>query len=1048
LRDFASVAGKVGTELGTASQDLATTVLFLRLVVGLRAEAFDVRAYRASCHVAQAKSHAFSRVNGREAPNAIGNQDMAKHIGYVNQVHRPVLDSPQRGSQMLRMHVAFLALSLLLGLTISAQVAAINGQIEGVITDSSGSAITKAEVHVESRATGYSKSEETNDAGLFRFPLLPLGTYQLSVTAPGFSTEQRRELIVNAGSIVTVNVALTVGTVRSAVTVVEGSPVVDPSQTALGTTVSSNQVSNLPLVSRNPYNFILIQPNVAGRPNTEFGVPRKINANGFAGRINYQVDGGNNTESDRAGIRLIPFSDTFVQEIESVNNGFAPEFGNTVGTVFNTITKSGSNDLHGEGAYLFRRTDLSARPALLAPNLPSPQTNVDTLFGNLGGRIIKNKLFYFAGVEHVKRDLPTIVTVSPSNISQLSLPASYAGAIPFSQDVLFFQGKLDYQINDANRLSVRANGHRNDSPYNNGGGLVLVSQTYNFVDRSNAGSMQLVSSITSQALNEVRVQVPYRLQRQNPFTATGTGPSITISGVAQFGGSPNLDFLYKEVTPEISDNFSYLLGSHSLKVGFAYRGVLDREAQSPSAIYTFPTIASYLAAASGVDAFSYSTFNQSLGQPSLTYNSAFYTGYAQDDWKIRPNITLLYGVRYDLYDVPSGKKSAAYELSRNFHVDENNIAPRIGLAIGIGRDQRTVLRASGGLFYDPPQTDIYRRALLQDGQVPPVTIGTGPKTVYAPAFPTVFNSLPSGFNVPTLDVISVAPDFATLYSANANLSLSRQLARDIAITATYLHTKGNRLPVYSNINLLPSGVFLADGRPIYSTNHIDQRFNNILPTRSIGQSSYNALNVTVNRRFSAGLESFASYTWSHAIDDAPEQNNIDSASQVPEDPSDLRRDRGNSLTDRRQTFTVSEVWEPSFSVQSGFWRYLVNNNRLSSLFTAYAGDIFNVGSRATLNGDPSIAASLQRPLFIGRNTYLGPPTYQFDFRYSRIFPVGERLKPEFLAEFTNIFNHTNVTGVNTTATTNGLGVTTIAPSYAWTSALDQRLVQFGVRAQF
>ena len=223
-------------------------------------------------------------------------------------------------------------------------------------------------------------------------------------------------------------------------------PVIDPARTDVGGMLGSTQVSNLPLVSRNPYNFILLQPNVAGRPNTEFGVPRKINANGFNGRINYEIDGSNNTESDRAGIRLLPFSDTFIQEVQMVNNGFAPEFGNTVGTIFNTITKSGTNELHGEGAYLFRRTDFSARPALLAQGRPTPETNVDTFFGNAGGRIIRDKLFYFAGVEHVKRDLPTIVSVAPSVISALSLPANYANAIPFSQDVFFFwQDRLSDQ---------------------------------------------------------------------------------------------------------------------------------------------------------------------------------------------------------------------------------------------------------------------------------------------------------------------------------------------------------------------------------------------------------------------------------------------------------------------------------------------------------------------------------------------------------------------------------------------------------------------------
>src|SRR5260370_866296 len=148
---------------------------------------------------------------------------------------------------------------------------------------------------------------------------------------------------------------------HTAIDVSASTSITAPSRTDLGSTLDSNATQNLPLVSRNPYNFILFQPNVSGRANTEFGVPRRVNANGFNGRINYQLDGSNNTESDRAGIRLIPISNSYVREVQQVSNGFAPEFGNTVGAVFNTITKSGSNDYHGEASYIFRRTPVSAR---------------------------------------------------------------------------------------------------------------------------------------------------------------------------------------------------------------------------------------------------------------------------------------------------------------------------------------------------------------------------------------------------------------------------------------------------------------------------------------------------------------------------------------------------------------------------------------------------------------------------------------------------------------------------------------------------------------
>ena len=167
--------------------------------------------------------------------------------------------------------------------------------------------------------------------------------------------------------------------------------------------------------------------------------------------------------------------ETWIQEVQAVNNGFAPEFGNTVGTLFNTITRSGTNELHGEAAYLFRRTPMSARPALLPENQPTPDVNVDSVFADAGGRLVKDRVFFFGGYEHVKRDLPAPVTVAPATIAQLGLPANFANAIPFSQSVTFFIGKVDWQLTSKHRLSLRYNGHRNDSPYNSStiGGLFL-----------------------------------------------------------------------------------------------------------------------------------------------------------------------------------------------------------------------------------------------------------------------------------------------------------------------------------------------------------------------------------------------------------------------------------------------------------------------------------------------------------------------------------------------------------------------------------------------
>lgn len=927
------------------------------------------------------------------------------------------------------------------------QSSAINGQITGTVTDATGAPVPDVPVKATNLQTGYEQQSNTTGSGLYRLPVLPLGSYTLAVSATGFAPFRQTGIEITAGTSATVDVALQVSGVASEVVITAAATILDPGRTDTGSTLSQNAVRNLPLVSRNPFNFILQQPNVSGRGNTEFGVPRKLNANGFAGRINYQLDGSNNVQSDRAGIRLMPISQTWVQEVQAVNNGFAPEFGNTVGTVFNTVTRSGSNDFHGEAGYLFRRTPMSARPALLNARAATPEVNVDSGFGDAGGRLVKDRMFFFGGYEKVKRDLPAPVSVPAATLAQLGLPASYGEAIPFNQNVTFFIAKLDWQLGSLNRLSLRYNGHRNDSPYNSStiGGLFLVDRTYNFVDRSHGGAAQLVSIFSPNAVNELRFQFPYRSQQQARFEATGSGPAITIPGVANFGNSLDVGFVYEESTPEISENFSYNRGSHALKFGVTIRSIRDQQVSATSANYTFPNVAAYLAARSGANPLGYTNFVQTVGEPSLKYNSLFSSLYAQDTWKPRSNVTVAYGVRYDLYRPPSANQESPFGFSRQFRTDKNNFAPRLGVAYAFGK---SVLRASSGIFYDPFQTDLYRRALLFNGLPQFFSLSRTPGQPFAPAFPAVFSGIPEGFTPTLQDITTVSPDFATLYSANANVSFSHEITQDIGVTVSYLFTRGNRLPVFRNINLVPSGQTLADGRPIFGTGRLFTGFGNILSGESVGQSVYHGGNVTLRKRFSRAIEFFATYTWSHAIDDAPEQNNIDSGAFLLSDPSNRRRDRSDSLTDRRHVFNGYLVFAPETRGGGGILNYLLRNNRLTLLSTIQSGEVFNAGSNRVLNGDASTGAAFQRPLFIGRNTLRAPRTVELNARYTRVFPIRERMNIEFIAESTNIFNHTNVTGINSTATVDPAGNILTGPSQAWTGALDQRLIQVGARFNF
>jgi hypothetical protein len=451
----------------------------------------------------------------------------------------------------------------------------------------------------------------------------------------------------------------------------------------------------------------------------------------------------------------------------------------------------------------------------------------------------------------------------------------------------------------------------------------------------------------------------------------------------------------------------------------------------------------------GTNPLGYSSFSQSLGNPVIDYNSLFAGFFAQDTWKPLRNLTLTYGLRYDVYRLPDANSGAPFAFSQSFRTDKNNFAPRLGVAWGLGQQQKTVVRASTGFFYDPPQTDQYRLALLQTGLPAFFNFSAAPTQTFAPAFPNVFTGVPAGFNLGIQTIDTVSPNFATLYSYNANVSISRDLGSNFVATASYLFTKGTHLPVYRNIDLVPTGQLLADGRPIFSTtSRVYPGFGNIYSAESVGNSSYSGLNLTLEKRISRGYNFYATYTWSHAIDDAPEWNNIDSGTFYLSDPSNRRRDRADSLTDKRHVFNMTGVFQPTFHASNKTANYLANHNQLSITMQAASGDLFNIGSNRILNGDSSEPATYQRPLNVGRNTLRANPAFELNARYSRFFPITDRDRFEFLAESTNVTNTLNVTGVNSTAQVDANGnITTPASGFA-TAARDQRLIQLGVRFHF
>jgi hypothetical protein len=944
--------------------------------------------------------------------------------------------------------VAILAISMLFTASAWAQSQAINGTIRGRVSDTTDAAMADATVIVRNTATGITRTVQSSVDGYYVIPNLPLGPYEVTIRKDGFANLKATNVVLQAGSEAVIDGHMQLAAVATTIEVSGGAPVIEPAKVNVGRIISTAEIENLPLPSRNPYNFILFQPGVSGHPNQELGIPRTVNTNGLMDRINYQMDGMVDTQQDRHGLRLFPISNTYVREVQTVSNSYAPEFGQTAGNIFNVITNSGTNDLHGMFQYMHRWVDATARPILLAADKPKPELKLNDYAMNAGGPVIKNKLFWFAAYEHLERGQPAPSTINPANAALIGIDPKLLATGPGTLHGQFFNVRLDWVINSKNTAFVRYNYFKNFFPFNtNVGSLNALDASSDFKDRAHVVGLQVVSTLTPSVLNEFRFSRPMRSNTHFPGALTGPGPAVSIPGVANFNGTIAAGDRFTETIPNLNENLTWIHSGHSFKFGGSWQENIDLQRDVAYTQYIFGSttaISDYLDAKSGLRPRSYSTLVVNTSGTVPTYTSHFFGFYGQDSWQVTPKLMLIYGLRYDKFLPPPADANAPFAYSRGFNSPSANFGPRLGFAYRLGA--KTVVRGSGGIFYESPVTNTWFNAFKNNGAtVSSVRIASSPTS---PPFPTILTSVAPPAT--PKDVTTVAPGFRNAYAINTSLQISRELSQNDAITVGYIHTGARNLEFLRNINLISSGATLADGRPIYGPGRVDPNFNNIMLQDSGARSSYDAGIVNYTHRLSAGVQLSASYTWSHTISDAPDVNSFEQNLPI-EDASNRLRDRGNSSVNRPHSFTISSIIEPKLKSDNGLLRRVVNDNTFAILANLSSGDPQNVTARSVLNGDQA-TSSVTRPLFFGRNTVRGPAIYQVDMRYTRtVTKLWERVQPQLLFEVNNIFNHPNVTKLNTSVATSPTGVVlgTLPSRFPNdTTVLEGRIVQVGLAVRF
>ncbi|MBM3749793.1 MAG: TonB-dependent receptor [Acidimicrobiia bacterium] len=946
-----------------------------------------------------------------------------------------------------------------------AQSQAINGTIEGTVKDASGAVLPGVTVTVTNTDTGTQRVVVTNETGVFRAPLLQLGRFTVTAELSGFSKFEQSGIGLVAGQTVVLNIALRVGGMTESVTVSADAPVVDLGKTDVGRNINAREIANLPNVSRNPYNFALLQPGVTGTENSEFGVPR-FSVNGQALRVNYQVDGNTNTQQDRAGLRMMPMSEVMVREVQVVTSGFAPEFGNTTGLVYNAVTPSGTNTFRGDVGYRFRQKKWSAFPFFFQgpkTDATRPDNSLDIATATLGGPIVKNSVHFYTGYERTYREMPRIINIDPGIAAQVGI-AAQPQAVDAYQKVQFLIAKVDWQATPSQRLTARTNLFENSNPLNQGGGgNTALERSVDFADKMYSHAVQLVSTLGASNLNELRLQVAQRHQQRFSSAGAGTGVSVNINGGVVGGINNNIQFGkptgdgedFIQRIYQVVNNFTWLRGNHNFKAGFDYRFIDDYRAVPLPATYTFPNVAAYLAAKSGANPKGYTSFAQTVAiEPTFDMTNGGLSAFIQDDWKVTPNFKLLYGLRYDLNLYNKGIAGSPY--SEKFNKDGNNIAPRAGFAWTLDEQGKSVLRGSSVVMYDQMLLAIIEQAYTNSGNPRRVSVTLSPTAANAPSFPSVLTTASGTQST----IFAMDPNFVSGRTWQSNLTYERAVGANYSVSIGGIYARGWDMPVINDVNHINPIRTLDDGRGVYSTavnasTRLDPRFNKVRMVQSVGESWYKAMTLQFGKRWNGSLQFDINYTLAKGVDTAPLGGNILSVQgdAVRSDPANLARDKGPNSLDVRHTLNGSVVALSNWNIANRMWHHILNNNQVSLFLQLNSGLPVQIQGNADLNGDGNGAND--RPLNSTRNSLYLPARYNVDARFSRFFNLGYRnTRLEVQAEFKNLFNTEQISGVQTTYTVNATtGVPTVAlpangNALVPTSGYEQRKFQLGFKLFF
>jgi hypothetical protein len=893
--------------------------------------------------------------------------------------------------------------------------------VQGTITDEKGAVVPNATVTVRNKATSFERTTQTDSDGNYQLAALPVGTYSIEAQGNGFKTQVANQVVLEVAKTVVQNFQMDVGAISEQVSVTSDAPVIETATTSVGTVINQRTVQEIPLNGRHFVDLGLLIPGSVTPPQNGFltaplrgqGSFGLNTAGGREDTVNFMINGINLNDMVQNQITFQPSINT-VQEFKADNSTFSAEYGRNSGAIVNIATRSGANDYHGELFEFLRNDAFDARNFF--ERTPQPAPFKRNQFGfNIGGPVNlphfgeggpvlgykgKNKTFFFFSYEGLRqRQGLTISGVTVPTDAQRAavtdpviqkllplIPRANVGASGFGGsatapvDIDQFTTDISHTVGNNDRLHFyyAIQRDKRGEPTLQGNSIPGFGDTRS--SRRQIFTFNETHTFSPTVVNEARFGFnrihilfdpnahlnPLDFGIRNGITEPIGLPQMTVTGTGlNFGGPTGFPQGRSDTTYVVSDTLNYLRGNHSFKFGGEARRFFNNNTNRDTGSFAFANMAAFLQGTANTFTVTREDVSSAIAQGALGV-------FVQDNFKVRPNLTLELGFRWDWLMSPTERfnRFVDYVPETNslvqvnngiapvYHTNWKNFHPRVGFAWDPFKDGKTSIRGAYAILADQPVTNL----VTGNAGNPPFAIA-----IALPANTTTQLSNAINVAVPgaTISPSSSDPQFDNAYVQSWNLNVQRDVGHGLGVTVGYFGTKGTHLRLSRNLNQTFLNAALNPVRP-FPTLSASSPIRPGVPLLNItfregtGNSNYNALWVTANKRLGRGLQFNTSYTYSKSID----YNSQSSQGVTVQDSYNLRGDRGLSDFDARHRFVVSGLYELPFSgnqLKEGWQLSLITQSQSGNPVTLLAGNAGAIGAIPAANANSLTGLATLRP---------------------------------------------------------------------------------------